>query len=100
MLWIELHGSCIYCHMSIRGITAPTEQQQTDCSEYEEEEEEDLCSWGGRSTNNKPVHHRMEGTVFVDLRLASTYVPAITCLIRTSLLIIVISRYVCFASHA
>ena len=30
----------------------------------------------------------------VDLRLASTYVPAITCILRTTVLVVVISRYV------
>ncbi len=34
----------------------------------------------------------MNEDMLVDLRLASTYVPAITCVARTSSLIVVISR--------
>jgi hypothetical protein len=48
----------------------------------------------GRNSGNSAMAEKMLAMLPVDLRLASTYVPAVACLARASLLILFMSRCV------
>jgi hypothetical protein len=47
------------------------------------------------NTANPAAHHNQQQVV-VDFTLASTYLPGIICLLRTSVVIIIMSRYFTF----